>query len=85
MCSGVALQTAMDATDAERGRVSSRQSRRRSLKETIHVGRLAGLEGQIYEAERRALGADGVGEASVDDVHLATVALGRSLRAAHPV
>jgi diguanylate cyclase (GGDEF)-like protein len=72
----LALQTAMDATDAERGRVSSRQSAADPLKETIHVGRLAGLEGQIYEAERRALAADGVGEASLDDVHLATVALG---------
>ena len=72
----LALQTAMDATDAERGRVSSRQSAADPLKETIHVGRLAGLEGQIYEAERRALAADGVGEASTEDVHLATVALG---------
>jgi diguanylate cyclase (GGDEF)-like protein len=72
----LALNTAMDATDAQRGRVSSRQSAVDSLKETIHVGRLAGLEGQIYEAERRALAADGVGEASTGEVHLATVALG---------
>jgi diguanylate cyclase (GGDEF)-like protein len=72
----LALQTAMDATNAERGRVSSRQSAADPLRETIHVGRLAGLEGSIYDAERRALEADGVGEASVDDVRLATVALG---------
>jgi diguanylate cyclase (GGDEF)-like protein len=72
----LALQTAMDATSAERGRVSARQSVADPLTETVHVGRLAGLEAAIYEAERRALSADGVGEASVEDVHLATVALG---------
>ena len=72
----LALQTAMDATNAERGRVSARQTAADPLKETIHMGRLAGLEAPIYDAERRALEADGVGEASLDDVHLATVALG---------
>lgn len=72
----LALKTAMDATNADRGRVSARQTAAEPLKETIHVGRLAGLEGPIYDAERRALSADGVGEASADDVHLATVALG---------
>ena len=60
----LALETAMDATDAERGRVSARQSADDVLTETVHVGRLAGLEGPIYDAERRALTADGVGEAS---------------------
>jgi diguanylate cyclase (GGDEF)-like protein len=66
----------MDATDAERGRVSARQSATDILTETIHVGRLAGLEGAIYDAERRALSSDGVGEASQGEVYLATVALG---------
>ncbi|MGH2895942.1 MAG: diguanylate cyclase [Solirubrobacteraceae bacterium] len=72
----LALQTAMDATDADRGRVSARQSAEHVLTETVHVGRLAGLEGTIYNAERDALTTDGVGEASLGDVHLATVALG---------
>lgn len=72
----LALQTAMDATEADRGRVSARRSPEDALTETVHVGRLAGLEGTIYDAERRALGSDGVGEASLGDVHLATVALG---------
>jgi diguanylate cyclase (GGDEF)-like protein len=72
----LALETAMDATDAERGRVSARQSADDVLSETIHVGRLAGLEGPIYDAERRALTSDGVGEASQGEVYLATVALG---------
>jgi diguanylate cyclase (GGDEF)-like protein len=72
----LALETAMDATEAERGRVSARRSVDDVLTETVHVGRLAGLEGAIYEAERDALSSDGIGEASMDDVHLATVALG---------
>ena len=72
----LALETAMDATDAERGRVSARQSADDVLSETIHVGRLAGLEGAIYDAERAALTSDGVGEASQGEVYLATVALG---------
>ena len=72
----LALETAMDATDAERGRVSARQSSDDALTETVHVGRLAGLEGPIYDAERRALTSDGVGEASQGEMSLATVALG---------
>ncbi len=72
----LALETAMDATDAERGRVSARQSADDVLTETVHVGRLAGLEGPIYDAERRALTSDGVGEASQGEMYLATVALG---------
>jgi diguanylate cyclase (GGDEF)-like protein len=72
----LALQTAMDAAEADRGRVSARQSAAESLTETIHVGRLAGLEGPIYDSERRALDTDGLGQASLGDVHLATVALG---------
>jgi diguanylate cyclase (GGDEF)-like protein len=72
----LALQTAMDATEADRGRVSARQSAEDMLTETVHVGRLAGLEATIYDAERDALTTDGVGEASLGDAHLATVALG---------
>jgi diguanylate cyclase (GGDEF)-like protein len=72
----LALQTAMDATEADRGRVSARHSAEDVLTETVHVGRLAGLEGTIYDAERRALTTDGVGEGSLGDAHLATVALG---------
>jgi diguanylate cyclase (GGDEF)-like protein len=72
----LALQTAMDATEADRGRVSSRQTAAEPLTETIHVGRLAGLEGPIHDAERGALDSDGVGEATAGELHLATVALG---------
>jgi diguanylate cyclase (GGDEF)-like protein len=72
----LALRTAIDATDADRGRVSARARPDDALAETVRVGMLAGLEAPIHEAERRALGGDGVGEASVDDLYLATVALG---------
>jgi diguanylate cyclase (GGDEF)-like protein len=66
----------MDATASDRGRVSARSTTIEPLTETIHVGRLAGLEDLILEAERRALEGDGVGEASDGEQHLATVALG---------
>ncbi|MGH2856216.1 MAG: diguanylate cyclase [Solirubrobacteraceae bacterium] len=72
----LALNTAMDATEADRGRVSARREAAEPLRETIHVGRLAGLEEAIYEAERLALAGDGVGEASAEGAQLATVALG---------
>ncbi len=75
----LALRTAMDATGAQRGRVSARGSAGEPLAEAAHVGRLAGLETPLYDSERRALdaGADvGIGEATTDGVHLATVALG---------
>jgi diguanylate cyclase (GGDEF)-like protein len=72
----LALKTAIDACDADRGRVSARATAADPLAETVRVGLLAGLEGPIHEAERRALSGDGVGEASVDDLYLATVALG---------
>jgi diguanylate cyclase (GGDEF)-like protein len=74
----LALRTAMDATGADRGRVSARSSPEESLIESDHVGRLAGLESELYDAERRALeGGDGeVGQVSAGEVHLASVALG---------
>lgn len=72
----IALETAMDATDAERGRVSARHSETDPLTETRHVGRLDGLEAPIHEAERAALAGDGVGQATADHLHFATVALG---------
>ena len=72
----LSLKTAMDAAEADRGRVSARASSFDQLTETRRVGRLGGLEALIFEAERRALEGDGVGTASEGDVHLATVALG---------
>jgi diguanylate cyclase (GGDEF)-like protein len=72
----LALRTAIDATSAQRGRISTRRSPGEPLAEAGHVGLLGGLETSINEAERRALATDGVGEASAADLHIATVALG---------
>lgn len=72
----LALQTAMDATNADRGRVSARESPTEPLGETTHVGRLAGLEAPVYESERRALTENGAGRVTAGDLHVATVALG---------
>jgi diguanylate cyclase (GGDEF)-like protein len=72
----LSLRTAVDATGADRGRVSVRASTVQPLTETTRVGRLAGLEEPIFEAERRALEDDGIGEASAGEMHIATIALG---------
>jgi diguanylate cyclase (GGDEF)-like protein len=72
----LSLKTAIDAAGADRGRVSVRASTAQPLTETTRVGRLAGLEAPIFEAERRALEGDGLGEASAGDLHIATAALG---------
>lgn len=72
----LSLKTVMDATEADHGRVSARASTVEPLAETMRIGRLAGLETPILEAEHRALEGDGVGEVAEGDVHLAAVALG---------
>lgn len=72
----LALRTAMDATDSQRGRVSARESAGDPLEETMHVGDLDGLEQAVYETERRALESDGTGEAQDGSVMLASVCLG---------
>jgi diguanylate cyclase (GGDEF)-like protein len=73
----LALRTAMDATGAQRGRVSARRSPAEPLVEAGHVGRLADLHAFIYDAERLALGSDaGIGEAAAESLHIATIALG---------
>jgi HAMP domain-containing protein len=65
------LRTALDATGSDRGRLSARETPEEALKETHHVGRLAGLGKAIHAAERRALEGDGVGQAESEGVHLA--------------
>jgi diguanylate cyclase (GGDEF)-like protein len=72
----LALRTAMEATGGDRGRVTARAHADAPLSELAHLGRLDGLESQIYDSEREALSADGVGEFSEDGLSLATVALG---------
>jgi diguanylate cyclase (GGDEF)-like protein len=73
----LSLQTALDATDADRGRVSSRATPDDALSESSRVGALGGLESLILEAERAALEGGAVGTSSEGDIHLATAALGR--------
>jgi diguanylate cyclase (GGDEF)-like protein len=72
----LALRTAMDATGADRGRVSARRTPGEPLVESDHVGKLGGLQSELYDAERRALDGGEVGQAAAGDVHLASVALG---------
>ncbi len=72
----LALRTAIDATEADRGRASARASDEDPLAETHRLGHLVGLEEQMSTLERRVLDGDQVGEASDGDVHLASVSLG---------
>ncbi len=71
----LALRTTIDAVQAEFGRLSARGQSDDPLVETVRVGSLTGLEHQIYDAERSALGAAGLGEVAADEVSVAAIAL----------
>ncbi len=71
----LALRTAMDATNADRGRVCARAAAGDPLWETYHLGDVRGLDQTLARAERDALKVDGVGGASVGDLHVASVTL----------
>jgi diguanylate cyclase (GGDEF)-like protein len=70
------LKTAVDAVKASCGRLSVRSTADEPLAETVRVGSLAGLEQSIFEAERAALEAGGLGEAASDELSVASIALG---------
>jgi diguanylate cyclase (GGDEF)-like protein len=72
----LALRTAMDATGADRGRVSGLGQAGDPLTELVRRGRLNDLETVIADAERDALQGDGIGQALTKDVAMASVALG---------
>jgi diguanylate cyclase (GGDEF)-like protein len=72
----VALQTAIDAMDAECGRVSVRSGADGPLAEVVREGSLDGLETGIYESEREALNGSGLGEGAADGIAVASAALG---------
>ncbi len=72
----LALETAVDATEADRGRVTARRQAGDPLTEAGHVGRLEGLGEAIHDSERGALTGDGIGEAQTNELSIATVALG---------
>jgi diguanylate cyclase (GGDEF)-like protein len=70
----LALHTAADAVDATSGRVSARERSDDPLAETARIGSLDGLEREVYEAERAALGS-GFGEAGSDGGYVASAVL----------
>jgi diguanylate cyclase (GGDEF)-like protein len=72
----LALRTAMDATGADRGRVSGRGEAGDELTELVRRGRLTGLETLIGDSERGALEGDGIGQALSRELSMASVALG---------
>ncbi|MGH9299539.1 MAG: diguanylate cyclase, partial [Acidimicrobiales bacterium] len=72
----LALRTSMDATGSDRGRIRVRAGASEPLAEALHLGRLDELGVGIFEAERLALDGDGIGQATADEVRIATVALG---------
>jgi len=72
----LALRTAVDAVKADCGRLSVRSTAEEPLAETVRFGSLSGLEYRIYDAERRALQSDGLGESVSGPMSIASVALG---------
>jgi diguanylate cyclase (GGDEF)-like protein len=71
----LALKTAMDAVQADRGRLSVRTGADQPLTETARVGSLGGAEEQVYEAERAALNSGTLGEAA-GEISVMSVVLG---------
>jgi diguanylate cyclase (GGDEF)-like protein len=80
----LALRTAMDATEAGRGRVLARRSPADPLTEAAHLGPVSGMEGPLGEAEQAALDGDGIGTASSAGVHVASVRLGEMVPGGAP-
>ena len=72
----LALRTAMDATEAGRGRVLARVRTADPLVEAAHLGPVSAVEGPLSDAEHDALEGDGVGIASSAGVHVISVRLG---------
>jgi diguanylate cyclase (GGDEF)-like protein len=71
----LALRTAIDAVQANGGRMSARSSPEEPLEQTVCVGSLDGLENAILEAERAALGSGELGEAKAGETSVVSVAL----------
>ncbi len=72
----LALRTAVDAVQADGGRLTARHAPDEPLAQAGLVGSLSGLEQSVYEAEQGALKAGGVGEAQAGGDHVASVVLG---------
>jgi diguanylate cyclase (GGDEF)-like protein len=73
----LALRSAIDAVQADSGRLTARSAADDPLAEGVRVGSLDTLEAPVHEAERAALQAGGLGEASTaDGVAVLAVAMG---------
>ncbi|MGI8428096.1 MAG: diguanylate cyclase [Solirubrobacteraceae bacterium] len=72
----LALHTAVDAVQADCGRLSVRATAEEPLAETDRVGSLGGLEEHLYAAERTVLRNGGVGESATGGINVASVAIG---------
>jgi len=72
----LALRTALDAVEADAGRLTARAGSQQPLAETVRVGSFDGVEQQVYGAERAALTGAALGEAQSDGVSVISVALG---------
>ncbi|HTX08823.1 MAG TPA: diguanylate cyclase [Solirubrobacteraceae bacterium] len=72
----VALKTAVDAVQANGGRLSVRSTDAEPLAETAREGSLVGLEGAVQRAEQAALDHGGFGEEQAAGVSVAALTLG---------
>ena len=72
----LALKTAVDAVQANGGRLTSRAAQEEPLNETAREGSLAGLEDALQQAERAALQDGGFAESRAGTVSVAAVTLG---------
>ena len=83
----LALRTAIDAVQADAGRLTARAEPDDPLAEVVRVGAVGALEAPIYEAERGALQTGSLGEAEGDGTAVLAVALGQieGTRRAHGV
>jgi len=71
----LALKTAIDAVQARAGRLSARPAPDEPLVEELRDGSLAGIEDVVYQAERAALDARGLGESESDGTWVVCVPL----------
>jgi diguanylate cyclase (GGDEF)-like protein len=72
----LALRTSIDAVHADCGRLTVRPGPSEPLAETLRIGSLAGAETPILDAERAALRAKELSEASGEMIHVAAITLG---------
>ncbi len=63
----LALKSAIDAVQADAGRLTARSAPDDPLAEAVRVGSIDGLQEPIHDAERAALQAGGLGQASTAD------------------